>query len=308
MLRKILVIVGPTASGKTDLGIRLAKQFNGEVISVDSRTVYRGMNIGTAKPVGEKQMVGTWKIGDTPLIVVDVPHWGIDLIEPDQDYSIADFKLYAEKKIVEIVGRGKLPILVGGTGLWIDAIVDNLELPEVAPDMELRAELEKKTAAELFAQFETVDPEGALAIDEFNKRRLVRALEVCIKSGKPFSQMKSRGPAKYDAIKIGVEVDRDELRRRIDARVDVMIANGLVDEVRKLADKYGQEFPAMSGIGYRQINFFLNGKANLEAAIVDIKKDTWAFAKRQMTWFKRDPRIHWIKNIDEAIALVTPIL
>ncbi len=305
---KLLVIVGPTASGKTDLAIAIAKKFNGEVICVDSRTVYRGMDIGTAKSVGEKRMIGSWSIGDVPLMVEEVPHWGIDLVEPDQEYSIADFKVYAEKKIAEIVARGTLPILVGGTGLWIDAIVDNLVLPEVAPDPGLRTELEQQSTEELFNKFEALDPAGALEIDAFNKRRLIRALEVTIKSGQPFSQMKSKGPAKYDAVKLGIEVDREELRARIDARVDVMIANGLVDEVRHLKEQYDLDIPAMSGIGYRQLCFFLNGKANLEAAIADIKKDTWQFAKHQMTWFKRDQRIHWITSVDEAIAIVTPIL
>lgn len=310
MLSKILVIVGPTASGKTDLGIRLAKEFNGEVICVDSRTVYRGMDIGTAKPVGEwkswsdvKVPAGTHASGNLKeflraqeqvMVVEGVPHWGIDLVDPDAEYSIAEFKDYAEKKIAEIFKQGKLPILVGGTGLWMDAIVDNLELPEVAPDMALRAELEVKSASDLYDQYVLLDPQGAEEIDPFNKRRLIRALEVCIKSGQPFSQMKSRGPTKYDAIKIGIEVDREVLRQRIDERVDRMIADGLVDEVRKLKVQYGCDVPAMSGIGYRQVCFFLDNKANLAAAIDDIKKDTWLFAKRQMTWFKRDPRIRWI--------------
>ncbi len=298
-LPKILVIVGPTASGKTDLAIRLAKEFNGEVICVDSRTVYRGMDIGTAKPVGEKEWrkkekEGDWKLGDAALMVEGVPHWGLDLVDPDAEYSISDFKAYADAKIIEIVGRGKLPILVGGTGLWIDAIVDNLSLPEVPPDVALRAELETRSIGELFEQFEKLDPMGALEIDPFNKRRLIRALEVCIKSGKPFSQMKSVGPATYDPIKIGLDVDREELRARIEARVDVMIANGLVDEVRRLRDTYGSDFPAMTGIGYRQICFFLDGKANLAAAIEDTKKESWLYAKRQLTWFKRDARIHWV--------------
>lgn len=306
MLPKVVAIVGPTASGKSSLAIELAKQFDGEVICVDSRTVYRGMNIGTAKPIGEKQMFGTWKIGDAPTLVDGIPHWGLDLVEPDQDYSINDFKMYAEGKIREIVERGKLPILVGGTALWMLAITDNWSMPEVAPDPKLREELEERSAEELFTQFKALDPAGAEEIDRFNKRRLIRALEVCLKSGKPFSAMKSIGPAKFDVLKLGMDVDREALRERIDARVDAMIAGGLVDEVRKLKDQFGCDVPAMSGIGYRQVCFFLDGKANLAAAIDDIKSDTWLFAKRQMTWFKRDEAIHWIKTAAEAAALVIP--
>ena len=308
MLPKIVAIVGCTASGKTDLAIHLAKAFNGEVICVDSRTIYRGMDIGTAKPTGERVMQGTWQIGDVPLTVDGVPHWGIDLVDPDADYSIADFKMYAEKKIAEIVKRGKLPILVGGTGLWIDVIVDNLELPEVPPDTALREALETKSTEDLFDQYVQLDPLGGEQIDRFNKRRLIRALEVTLKSGKPFSQMKSRGPSKYDAVKIGLEVEREELRRRIDVRVDKMIAEGLVDEVRKLKEDYEGDLPAMTGIGYRQICFFLNGKANLAAAIEDIKKDTWDYAKRQMTWFRRDMRISWISSTEQAMDLARKFL
>ncbi len=309
-MQKILVIVGPTASGKTDLSIRLAKEFNGEVICVDSRTVYRGMDIGTAKTMGEwkNQLDRKWtavakssssylrqfiKAREKVLLVDGVSHWGVDLVDPDVEYSVAEFKDHAENKIKEIVGRGKLPILVGGTGLWIDVIVDNLDLPDVAPDPALRAGLEERSLSDLLDQFDQLDPVGGGEIDRFNKRRLIRALEVCIKSGQPFSQMKSRGPAKYDPIKIGIDVDREVLRQLIDERVDRMIAEGLVDEARALKMKYGCEVPAMSGIGYRQICFFLDGKVNLPAAIEDIKKDTWAFAKRQLSWFRRDQRIHW---------------
>ncbi len=300
MIPKILAIVGPTASGKSDLAITFAKQLGGEVICVDSRTVYRGMTIGTAKPIGQKEWSGgevIWKIGDAALIVDGVRHWGIDLVDPNVEYSIADFKKYAEEKIEEILHRGNLPILVGGTALWMNAITQNLDLPEVPPDPTLRAELETQTAEALYQQLLKLDPGSEAFIDPFNKRRLIRALEVCIKTGKPFSELRRAGELKYDVTTIGIEIDRDELRRRIDARVDQMIAHGLIDEVRYLKDKFGCDVPAMSGIGYRQICFFLEGRANLEAAIADTKADTWQFAKRQLTWWKSRTDIHWVTGV-----------
>ncbi len=307
MLPKLLSIIGPTASGKTDLAIKIAKQFNGEVICVDSRTVYRGMDIGTAKPVGEKEWKsenGNWKIGDAALIVDGVRHWGIDLVDPSVEYSIADFKNYAEEKIAEIIARGNLPILVGGTALWINAITMNLDLPEVPPDLALRQELEERNVADLYQQLITLDPASEAFIDPMNKRRLIRALEVCVKTGKPFSELRRVGEPKYDVMTIGTEVERDELRRRIDLRVDTMVAQGLVDEVRVLKEKFSCEVPAMSGIGYRQVCFFLDNKANLEAVIADIKSDTWQFAKRQFTWFRRDTEIQWVTDTMQASELV----
>ena len=248
-------------------------------------------------------------------MVEGVPHWGVDLVEPNEDYNVSQFKTYAEARIKEIVGRGRTPIMVGGTGLWVDAVVDNLSIPEVPPNPAIRAELEGRPLGDLFAEFKRLDPDGAEQIDRFNKRRLVRALEVCRVTGKPFSAAQVKGAPKYDVLKIGIEVEKDVLTARIDQRVDEMIANGLVNEVRGLLRRFppagggikgggSAESTAMTGIGYRQIMFFLNGKANLAAAIDDIKRDTRAYAKRQMTWFKRDPRIKWIKGPEEAIRLV----
>lgn len=251
-------------------------------------------------------------------MVDGVPHWGIDVADPDEDFNVSQFKAYAEARIAEIVKRGHLPIVVGGTGLWVDALVDNLSIPEVPPDPAIRAELEPRSLDDLFAEYKRLDPLGAEQIDRHNKRRLVRALEVCRVTGKPFSAMQVKGELKYDVLKIGLDVERDELNRRIDDRVDEMIAKGLVNEVRGLmpassppAKGESEGVPtlgalpvAMTGIGYRQIAFFLNGKANLAAAIEDIKRDTRAYAKRQLTWFKRDARIHWVKAPSEAETLV----
>lgn len=289
MLNKIIAIIGPTASGKTGLGIEIAKKFNGEVLSVDSRQVYKEMNIGTAK-------------------IVDcqgIPHWGIDIVDPDEDYSVADFKKYAEQKIDEIIQRKHIPILVGGTGLWISALIDNFDLTNTPADFNLRVELESRSLDDLFAEYKQLDPEGAEVIDKDNKRRVVRALEVTKLSGKPFFDQQTKGEPKYDVLQIGLSVDRQELNARIDHRVEEMIILGLVKEVKDLQEKYGCDIYSMSGIGYRQICTFLKGETSLHEAVDEIKKATRHYAKRQMTWFKRDPRIKWVSNAEEAFDLIS---
>jgi len=339
MLPKLITIVGPTASGKTALGILIAKLIDGEVISADSRVVYKGMDIGTAKPEADSsspsQGEGGGGVlngaqvkpnilelfpGNKPIVVEGVPHWGIDLIHPNEEYSVADFKVYAEQKIKEILSRGHVPILVGGTGLWVSAVVDNLDLSSTPADESLRVKLESMSLGDLFHEYKQLDPSGAEVIDRENKRRLVRALEVTLLTGKPFSQLQTKGEPKYDVLQIGMSVDREELNERINDRVEEMIAKGLVSEVRVLKEMYGGEIDAMTGIGYRQIVDFLEsrpspltkgglrGVCTLQDAIKEIKKDTRHYAKRQMTWFKRDKRIQWITKSEQAMELATSFL
>ncbi|MBU0545724.1 tRNA (adenosine(37)-N6)-dimethylallyltransferase MiaA [Patescibacteria group bacterium] len=283
-LPKIITILGPTASGKTSLGVALAKRFNSEVVSADSRTVYKGMNIGTAKPsLGEMQ---------------GITHHLIDVVEPDEEFTLSDFKKMAQDKINDILKRGKLPIIVGGTGLYFWAIVDNLDMPAVAPDYKLRAELEKKSLEELVADLEKIDPTTAAKIDLKNPRRVLRALEVCLGSGGSFFEQRRKAKPLYDVLQIGLKWPREELVERINRRVDKQIEDGLVEEVRGLAKKYSWSLSSMSGIGYKQIGYFLRGEMSLDEAIEEIKKDTRQYAKRQMTWFKRDGRIKWIEKSD----------
>ena len=331
LLPKMIVIVGPTASGKTGLGIEIAKKVNGEIISVDSRQVYREMDIGTAKvgtdqtsdhsiskdseSVSLKDLLQVrhdehqmYLFKDVPVIVEGVPHWGMNLVSPDEEFSVADFKAYAEKKIAEIVKRGHVPILVGGTGLWMSAIIDNFDLTQTSGDDKLREELQTRSLGDLFAEYKRLDPEGAEIIDRENKRRVMRALEVTKLTGKPFFEQQRKGVPNYDVLQIGLLVEREVLNDRINERVDQMIAKGLVNEVRTLKEKYGGEIDAMTGIGYRQICEFLEGRVSLADAIDETKKATRKYAKRQMTWFKRDQRIVWVSDSKQAHGFVEKFL
>ena len=304
-LPKILVILGPTASGKTDLGIFLAKKFNGEVINADSRQIYKEMDIATAKPYGKLEMQKGVK---QVYMVEGVPHYLMDIVDPNEEFTLANFKIEAEKTIADILRRGKTPIIVGGTGLYIWAVVDNLQIPKSKPNLAIRAELEKKTLSELTAMLETIDPESADAVDLKNPRRVLRALEVAIDSGRSFVRSQKKGKPLYNALQIGIECPREILYERINERVDKQIVEGLLDETKKLAEKYSWDLPSMSSIGYRQIGYFLQGKMDLPQAIEVLKRDTRHYAKRQMTWFKRDKRINWISKIDEAEVLIKKFL
>lgn len=279
MHNKLIVILGPTASGKSDLAIKLAKKFNGEIVSADSRQIYKEMDIGTAKNVRPLR----------PNII----HL-IDVVRPDQEFTLAQYKRLAIKAIKDIQRRGKLPFLVGGTGLYIQAIVDNLQIPIVKPDKKLRNKLEKLTNQELLQQLKKIDPLTAATIDLNNKRRLIRALEVCLKTKKPFSQQRKKGQPLFDVCQIGLKLNKKILERRINQRVEQMIKMGLIKETKKLAKKYSLDLPAMSGIGYQEISQYLQGKINLGQAKALIKQHTRQYAHRQMTWFKKDQRINWL--------------
>ncbi|MFA6522626.1 MAG: tRNA (adenosine(37)-N6)-dimethylallyltransferase MiaA [Patescibacteria group bacterium] len=306
-LPKLIIILGPTASGKTDLSLKLAREFNGEIIAADSRTLYRGMNIGTAKPEGELQADGS-------LLVEGIVHWGIDVCNPGDTYSVADFKKYAEEKIEEIVARGHVPFLVGGIGLFIQAVIEDLSLTNVPPNPELRATLEALSIEELSSRINAFDKNACAQLDLKNRRRLIRALEILEGSkGQKFlsrtlKSVQTKGEGKYDVLQIGVQVDRAILNERINLRVDAMIAHGLVGEVRALKEKYGCDANAMTGIGYREICEFLDGECSEVDAIEKIKSSTRQYAKRQMTWFKRDERIHWVASFDEARSFIASFL
>jgi len=248
-LQKLIVICGPTASGKTAWSLKLAKKYDGEIISADSRQIYKKMSIGTAKPEGEWKRNGLRK----SLFVEDVPHHMIDILDPGKTFSVAQFR-DKSLKYIKIAERNKrIPMLVGGTGLYISSLVDNFYIPQIEPNKQLRKSLEEKSLEDLLGLLTKMDAVAAETIDTKNKRRLIRALEVCILSGEPFSLQKKKGEPLFDVLQIGVDVDRNELYDRINTRVDTMIEQGLVQEVERLIkQKYAWHLPSMSGVGYRQ--------------------------------------------------------
>ena len=279
--RRLIAIVGATATGKTALGIELARRLDGEIIGADSRQVYRYMDIGTAKPTPEERAAA--------------PHHLIDVVDPDEPFSLGTWLDLARAALPDIWARGKQPILVGGTGQYIWALLEGWRVPRVAPDRELRDELESRRPEELLAELRRVDPEAESYIDPRNVRRVIRALEVQAVTGKPFSYWRTKEPPEFGSLVIGLSLAREEIYRRIDARVDSMFAAGFVDEVKRLLDMgYGRELPSLSGIGYREIAEHLAGERDMASAIEGTKTGTHRLARHQNAWFKpSDERIKW---------------
>jgi tRNA dimethylallyltransferase len=310
MKKKIVAIVGPTGSGKTSLSITLAKKYHGEIISADSRQIYRGMDIGTAKTIPDDKLRIT--NCELPITSFGIPHFCVDIKNPNEDYSVVNFKRDADSAITEIARKGKLPMLVGGTGLYVWAVLDNLDIPEIKADPKLRArikeDVEEKGLASVFAELVKLDPEAAYVVDPKNPRRVVRALEVALITGKPFTAQRKKKDSPYDALKLGINPPPEILRERINLRIDIMMKDGLLDEVKRLVETYGEKCVAFDAIGYREIISYLHGGISLESAIELMKSNTWHYAKRQMTWFKRDKDIHWMTNEAEAEVLVKNFL
>lgn len=328
---KLIVILGPTASGKTEITIQLAKKFNGEIVSADSRTIYKWMDIGTAKSLRDlkiKKYKNIKIIKQSGYYSGGVRHHLIDIVRPYEEFTLADFKKRALQAIKSIIRRGKTPFLVGGTGLYIQSIVDNLEIPEIPPDKKLRNRLEKKTEKQLFTELKKLDSESAEQIGE-NKRKLIRALEVCLKTGKKFSELTKKGELLFSAkggsasgedilqiLQIGISHPREELYRRINLRAQKMIDAGLIEEVKSIVNKLRKkmsvrkiwQLSSMSGIGYKQIGMYLRKEVNLDEAIRILQRDTRHYAKRQISWFKRDKRIKWIKDIKKIESVIKKFL
>ena len=285
-----LFVVGPTAVGKTRLALFLAQQFNGEIINADSRQVYRHMDIGTAKPTPEERQQAT--------------HHFLDILDPDCNFDLGSFLALARGIIEEIHGRGRLPIVVGGTGQYIWALLEGWEVPEVPPDPEFRQakqrEAEQKGALSLYRELQAVDPQRAAELDHRNVRRVIRALEIYHLTQRCPSDYRHQAAAMADALVIGLTLDRRELYRRIDARVDRMVADGLVEESRRLTDKgYSLGRGPLASPGYREIGLYLEGEITLAEAVQRTKFQTHRMARRQHTWFKRDdPRVHWLDTTD----------
>jgi tRNA dimethylallyltransferase len=291
-MKCLIVILGPTATGKTRLAIDLAKQFEGEIINADSRQVYRFVDIGTAKPNPSEQAT--------------VKHHLIDVVNPDESFSLAMYKELAGSKINDLQRKEFIPFLVGGSGLYIWSLVEGWTIPEVPPDNEFRTKSEayaaKKGNEYLFEKLKILDPIAASTIQPTNLRRIIRALEIIEFTGQPASKLWQKKSPAFATKIIGLTTERKFLYSIIDARVDEMVKKGLVEEVNGLIDRgYDLSLPAMSGIGYRQIGMFLRGKSTLEESLQQIKYHTHQFVRRQYTWFRQnDERIHWF-DINDTV-------
>ncbi len=297
-LSKVVVILGVTASGKTDLAIKLSRKFNGEIVSADSRQVYKEFDIGTAKPEGHWMLIN----GERKFVAGGVPHYLVDTIDPKENFTLADYKKQAVEKINEIVKAGKLPLLVGGTALYIKAVCENWTIPQVEPNLTLRKKLENKKTEDLYAELQKTDPEAALITGSKNKRRIIRALEVIYQTGQKFSDQRKKGQPLFDCLKLGLQIPKEEFIKRIEHRTGEMIKSGLVAEVKKLRKKYPWSLAPMQSIDYREFKDYFENKATLADTIKLINQHHIAYAKRQMTWFKKDKTTNWVPA-DPKLAL-----
>ena len=295
-MKGVVAVVGATATGKSRLALELAEAMGGEIVNADSRQVYRYMNIGTAKPRPEE--------------MTRVPHHLYDILDPDEPFNLALYLDRATRATEDIHRRGKVPFLVGGSGLYVWGFLEGLNIPHVPPDHKLRQELEQEAelrgAQALHHRLRELDPDAARSIHPSNLRRVIRALEVCLKSGIPFSQLISKEGPPYPTLVIGLTAAREELYRRIDERVEDMVGQGLVGEVQALLQRgYSFDLPSMSGVGYKQIGMHLRGEISLEEAIRQTKHETHRLVRHQGAWFRPgDQRICWFditENIGEAV-------
>lgn len=293
-MKKLLVIVGPTGTGKTDLALELGKKFDGELVSADSRQIYIGMDVGTGKmPVQVQNSKFKVQKFKKYWIVNDIPIHLYDLITPDKTFSVAAYQQAAYKAIEDIHQRDNLPILVGGTGLYVRAVVEGLKIPKAPPDKNLRDHLEAQPLPILVRQLEKVDPAAATKIDKQNPRRIIRALEVYHQTGKPMSQLSGDFKKTFDCLKIGLTAPRATLYARVDQRIDSWMQSGFIDEVKDLLKKEYKEDAALTSLGYRQITMYLENKLTLKETIQRIKFDHHGYIRSQLTWFRKEPGIFW---------------
>ena len=298
---KVIVICGPTASGKTALSIELAKRINGEIISCDSMQIYKEMDIGTAKPTKEE--------------MGEIKHYLLDFVSPDERYSVADYKKDAKEKIKEILEKGKVPIIVGGTGLYIDSLIYEIEYPTMQFDEEYRNKLEKEVNEKglefLYDKAKKIDPEAITKISKNDKKRILRILEIYHATGKNKTEQEKESRKKeveYDYHVYALNWDRQLLYERINKRVDIMTKQGLINEVKEIYKKYDKFPTAMQGLGYKEVVEYLEGKCTKEEMIEKIKQETRRYAKRQLTWFRKNKQTIWLNAQDEMQNNIAIIL
>lgn len=297
-IKDLIVITGPTASGKTALSVELAKVLGGEIVNADSMQIYKYMDIGTAKPSPEEQQ--------------GIPHHLIDILNPDEPFSVARYCECAKKAVDDIHSRGKTAVMVGGTGLYVDSFVNNIQFSEIEPDEEYRNEMERiaeeKGNGHIYKMLEDTDPESASKIEVADRKRIIRALEVYHLTGKTMTwhNEQSRSvPSPYNTTIFAITMDREALYDKINRRVDIMIAEGLVDEVKSIINMGVQkDTTAMQAIGYKEIAEYLEGNITLDEATDKIKQSSRRYAKRQLTWFRRNEKIHWVSGIDEVLSIL----
>ena len=290
---KVIVICGPTASGKTALSIELAKKINGEIVSCDSMQIYKDMDIGTAKPTIE-EMQG-------------IKHYMLDFVSPDERYSVADYKKQAKQAIREIIGKGKVPIVVGGTGLYVDSLIYEIEYQNIEFDEKYRKQLEERSEKEglevLYNEAKKIDPEAITKISQNDKKRILRILEIYNATGKNKTEQEKesrKNEVEFDYKVYAISWDREKLYDRINQRVDIMIDQGLIEEVKKIYSKYNKFPTAMQGLGYKEVLEYLEGKCNKQEMIDKIKQETRRYAKRQLTWFRKNKQTIWLDGQEKV--------
>ena len=289
-LNKVIALVGPTGSGKTEWAKKIAAKFNAKIISADSRQIYKGLDIGTGKDKSFRQDL-------------------IDIIEPTKKFTVWDYQKLASDLINQYLQMKNLPVLVGGTGLYLYAVLYGYIIPNLQEESgKLRNNLEKLENTELYEQLQKIDPKAALKIDPKNKRRIIRALEISLLTRQPFSSLQKKRKPYYQILIIGIKTNRETLYSKIDARIDQMIKEGLVEEVRNLLKKYRADLPALNTIGYKEIIDYLNGRIELKEAILKTKNNTHDYVRRQETWFRKNKDIKWVSSYQEAEKLISKFL
>ena len=297
---KVIVICGPTASGKTSLSISLAKKINGEIVSCDSMQIYKEMDIGSAKPTVEEMQ--------------EIKHYLVDFVSPEKRYSVSEYKEDASKAIEEIINKGKTPIIVGGTGLYLNSLIYNIQYNEMEVDLNYRRELEKEAEEYvlevLYNRAKEIDPEAMEKVSANDKKRITRVLEIYNATGRNKTELekKSRKEVPYNYLIFGINMERSILYDRINKRVDIMLEQGLIEEVKNLINKYSNMPTAMQGLGYKEVKEFLDGNISKEEMIEKIKMETRRYAKRQITWFKRIENIIWLDGLNKTEENVNSIM